>query len=219
MRYSRETNGAAYGANTLTPTQAQGFNDNTYNAGIVNLTSTLSPTLINQMTFGAHYMEKQPPAKLRWPDTFLSQWSNLGQGTAFPQSTSLKKFQLRDTIGFSLAGRTTHNIKTGVEYVFTPHVGANYTTQTTPQYYFLRKPRLRLPIPDQIFYNIGSGVFQTNNLHRLGAFIQDDWQTSRRLTLNLGLRWDYYAGVAFNQNYSPTYRFLQSVLPLSTESR
>src|SRR5882757_2909577 len=34
-----------------------------------------------------------------------------------------------------------------------------------------------------------------------------------RLTLNLGLRWDYYAGVAFNQNYSPTYRFLQSVLP------
>jgi hypothetical protein len=135
----------------------------------------------------------------------------LGQGTAFPQSTSLKKFQLRDTFGFSLAGRTTHNIKTGIEYVFTPHVAANYTTQTTPQYYFLGNS-LTSPI-NQIFYNVGSGVFQTNNLHRLGAFVQDDWQTSRRLTLNLGLRWDYYGGVAFNQNYSPTYRFLQSALP------
>jgi outer membrane receptor protein involved in Fe transport len=211
MRYSRETNGAAYGANTLTPTQAQGFNDNTYNAGIVNLTSTLSPTLINQMTFGVTTWENNLPPNYVGPTLFFPNGVTLGEGTAFPQSTSLKKFQLRDTIGFSLAGRTTHNIKTGVEYVFTPHVGANYTTQTTPQYYFLGNS-LTSPI-DQIYYNIGSGVFQTNNLHRLGAFIQDDWQTSRRLTLNLGLRWDYYTGVAFNQNYSPTYRFLQSVLP------
>lgn len=211
VRYSRETNGAAYGANTLTPKQAQGFNDNAYNAGIVNLTSILTPTRINQMTFGVTTWDNSLPPNYVGPTLFFPDGVTLGQGTAFPQSTSLKKFQLRDTIGFSLAGRTTHNIKAGVEYVFTPHVGANYTTQTTPQYYFLGNS-LASPI-DQIYYNIGSGIFQTNNLHRLGLFVQDDWQTSRRLTLNLGLRWDYYAGVAFNQNYSPTYRFLQSVLP------
>jgi len=211
LRYSRETNGAAYGANTLTPTQAQGFNENAYNAGIVNLTSILGPTRTNQLTFGITTWENNLPPNYVGPTLFFPNGVTLGQGTAFPQSTSLKKFQFRDTLGLQIAGRTTHNIKLGVEYVFTPHVGANYTTQTTPQYYFLGNS-LTSPL-NEITYNIGSGVFQTNNLHRVGAFLQDDWQITRRLTLNLGLRWDYYAGVAFNQNYSPTYRFLQTVLP------
>jgi hypothetical protein len=211
VRYSRETNGAAYGASTLTPTQAQGFNDNTYNSGVVNLTSILAPTRINQMTFETTSWENNLPPNFVGPTLFFPNGVTLGQGTAFPQSTSFKKFQFRDTLGLQIAGNTTHNIKIGTEYVFTPHIGANYSTQTTPQYYFLQNS-ITSPI-SEIYYNIGSGVFQTDNLHRLGLFVQDDWQVSRRLTLNLGVRWDYYGGVAFNQNYSPTYQFLQSVLP------
>jgi hypothetical protein len=34
--------------------------------------------------------------------------------------------------------------------------------------------------------------------------------------LNLGLRWDYYCGVGFDQSYSKTYQFLQTVLPSYT---
>ncbi len=211
LRYSRETNSAAFGANTLTPEQAQGFNKNTYNSGVVNLTSTLSPTRINQMTFETTSWENALPPNYVGPTLFFPNGVTLGEGTAFPQTTSLKKFQFRDTLGLVIAGRTTHNIKIGTEYVFTPHVDANYTTQTTPQYYFLGNT-LTSPI-NEIEYNIGSGVFQTNNFHRVGAFVQDDWQATRRLTLNLGIRWDYYAGVAFNQSYSPTYDFLQTVLP------
>lgn len=41
------------------------------------------------------------------------------------------------------------------------------------------------------YYSIGSqtGFFGTRN-YEAGAFIQDDWQASHRLTLNLGFRWD-----------------------------
>ncbi len=41
------------------------------------------------------------------------------------------------------------------------------------------------------YYSIGSqtGFFGTRN-YEAGAFLQDDWQASRRLTLNLGFRWD-----------------------------
>ena len=40
-------------------------------------------------------------------------------------------------------------------------------------------------------YSIGaqSGLFGTRN-YEVGAFAQDDWKLSRRLTLNLGFRWD-----------------------------
>ncbi|MGC2403912.1 MAG: TonB-dependent receptor [Acidobacteriaceae bacterium] len=211
LRYSRETNGAAYGATPLTPFQAQGFNDNVYNGGVVNLASTLGANRLNQLTFGVTTWENNLPPNYVGPTYFFPNGVTLGQGTAFPQSTSLKKLQLRDTYAMQVAGRTTHNLKFGAEYVFTPHINANYTTQTTPQYYFLQNS-LTSPV-QQIFYNIGSGVFEVNNYHRIGLFAQDDWQVSKRLVLNLGLRWDYYLGVAFNQSYSPTYNFLQTVLP------
>jgi outer membrane receptor protein involved in Fe transport len=211
VRLSRETNAAAYGASTLTPTESQGFNKNAYNAGVINLTSMLGPSRVNQMTFDVTSWENSLAPNSTLPTLFFPNGVTLGEGTAFPQTTSLKKFQFRDTLALQATGHGTHNIKVGVEYVLTPHASGTYNTQVTPQYYFLGNSTSS-PI-DEIFYNIGNGVFQANNFQRIGAFAQDDWQINPKLTLNLGLRWDYYGGVAFNQNYSPTFTFLQTVLP------
>jgi outer membrane receptor protein involved in Fe transport len=211
VRYSRETNGAAYDASTLTPTESQGFNKNAYNAGVVNLTSILGPSRVNQMTFDTTSWENSLPPNSTGPSLFFPNGVTLGQGTAFPQTTSLKKLQFRDTLALQATGHGTHNIKVGAEYVITPHASGSYNTQVTPQYYFLGNGTSS-PI-NEIFYNIGNGVFQANNFQRIGVFGQDDWQVNRKLTLNLGLRWDYYGGVAFNQNYSPTFTFLQTVVP------
>jgi hypothetical protein len=122
VRYSRETNGAAYGASTLTPTESQGFNNNAYNAGVVNLTSILGPSRVNQMTFDTTSWENSLPPNSTGPTLFFPSGVTLGQGTAFPQTTSLKKFQFRDTLALQATGRGTHNIKVGAEYVVTPHV-------------------------------------------------------------------------------------------------
>lgn len=211
LRYSRETNSSPSGASTLVPFSAQGANVNAYNGGVINLTSTLGPTRVNQMTFDVTSWENAQVANGNGASLFFPNGVTLGQGENFPQSTSLKKFQFRDTFSMVAAGHGTHNLKYGAEYVFTPHVGSTYNTQTTPQYQLLGNT-LDSPVYE-IFYNVGNGSFQTNNFHRVGVFAQDDWQITRKLTLNLGLRWDYYAGVAFDQSYSGTYRFLQTVLP------
>lgn len=44
--------------------------------------------------------------------------------------------------------------------------------------------------PYQLTYGTGIGVVSTNNTE-VGAYLQDDWSPTARLTLNLGVRWDF----------------------------
>ena len=42
----------------------------------------------------------------------------------------------------------------------------------------------------------------------VGAFVQDDWQVSPRLTLNLGLRWDHESVTHDSTDYAPRFGFV-----------
>ncbi len=44
--------------------------------------------------------------------------------------------------------------------------------------------------PFQLRYATGAGLVDVNNT-QVGAYLQDDWSPTSRLTLNLGMRWDY----------------------------
>ncbi len=45
-------------------------------------------------------------------------------------------------------------------------------------------------IPDRVEFRGGNPNFVADN-QQIGAYLQDDWSPTSRLTLNLGLRWDY----------------------------
>ncbi|MGC2196324.1 MAG: TonB-dependent receptor [Terriglobales bacterium] len=211
LRYSREHNTDTSGVTNLIPKSAWGSNVNTYNTGVFNLTSVIGPTKVNQFTGEFSSWRNELPPNTIGPTLNFPSGVVLGQAPCCPQSTTLTKMQARDTFSLVATAKGTHNLKIGGEYVFTRHPGGTYNIQKLPQYTFLGDS-LTAPV-SQIFYLTGQGVFEFNSFHRVGLFAQDDWKVSRKLTLNLGMRWDYYTGVAFNQSYSQTYNFLQTVLP------
>jgi hypothetical protein len=53
--------------------------------------------------------------------------------------------------------------------------------------------------PFQLNYGTGNPNFNANN-NEVGAYIQDDWSPMKRLTFNLGIRWDYESHM-MNYNY------------------
>ncbi len=130
---------------------------------------------------------------------------NLG-GTAYNK-------QPRDTQGVQdnviwIKGR--QSIKLGAEYrlyrfypfqVFNPTGGFSFTANYT------QNDQLGAGSPTQGYglasLLLGTGSFSFDHVEALSAFhhytagyIQDDWKVSKRLTLNLGLRWDVETGTA-----------------------
>ena len=94
-----------------------------------------------------------------------------------------------DTTYFGFAG---HTLKFGVKY---KQVDLNTTEQQpyNPQFYY------DIAQGGQVPYYVsfgspaagtGGGIASSSN-KQFGIYIQDDWEVTDRLTLNLGLRWDY----------------------------
>lgn len=96
--------------------------------------------------------------------------------------------------GFQLGGE--HVIKGGLSLDF-PSYDVIKTNDQTPRFEYQNIRDLgfgpqvyNYASPFQMFYGTGDPTAKASN-KEIGAYIQDDWSPIKRLTLNLGVRWDY----------------------------
>ena len=128
------------------------------------------------------------------------------------QKLEQDSYSVRDNFTFSFTKGGRHDLKVGGEYIHTQNpvflcnrcMGVLDTTggpvpanieQLFPVWNDQSTWNLRALSPIVRFYQLGVGQMQVYAPLTVGAgWVQDDWQISRRLTLNLGLRYDIEAG-------------------------
>jgi hypothetical protein len=215
---------------------------------IANLTvnSSLSPTLVNQVTVGWQYWNNLIDSTTRTPlITFPS--AQFGTNTNVPQQSIQRKWQFKDDVSKTFG---KHTFKTGVDYIWTPYMGGFFEFNPTLEIDFKDDPSCILgvapnvkpgcgltppsttppsttpPYPNgfaspgavqSMSIAIGDPTFIIKDAKQLGLYFQDDWKMTRRLTMNLGLRWDKdwdFIGGSDVAN-SRTFQELQAAAPFS----
>ena len=184
-------------------------------------THTLSPTALNSFKMGyvrrtANFIE---PGTTGIPLTFAFDPTTiaLGSGTGIPQFFTENEFQYKDDVSIT---RGKHQIKLGAEYRRTRN-GSTFSNDAFGHFAnwgtedMVTDGLFTDSIDKALGANAGNGGYGYGSWYYAGASVvpatgavpnfyrgyranevgiygQDDWRVSSRLTLNLGLRWEYF---------------------------
>lgn len=211
----------------------------------INFTHTFSPTVINEskVSYLRHVRDfAQCPGTDGFPSVvtgFDPLGISFGCSSGLPQFFTDNQFQLQNHLSLV---RGTHSFRTGVEYRRTRN-GSSFQAQKNGL--FLPHGIEEL-VTDGFFGDeadlaiFGGPTFgaflqaaatvdpRTGTLpefyrgyraNEWGAYFQDDWKVSRKLTLNLGLRWEYFGPPHnFRTGFDSNFYFGSADTPVPTTS-
>jgi hypothetical protein len=107
------------------------------------------------------------------------------------QDFNQKRFTVREdftVLSFKMGG--DHVVKSGA-YVNVNTYDVQKFQNDNPEFDFNANPALGgFAFPYQAFYGFGDPDISRHN-NQYGIYVQDDWTPTSRLTVNVGLRWDY----------------------------
>jgi hypothetical protein len=164
----------------------------------VTLNTLISNTTVNQFTAGYQYWNNVIASNISAPYVTFPD-ASFGTNVNVPQQSFQKKWQIRDDISKTVG---SHTFKFGLDFIDNPVEGGFFESNSTLEVDFAADPSVILG--NKTTYPNGfatpgivTGMTLDNGdpyflvaTKQLGLYFQDDWKVSRRLTLNLGLRWD-----------------------------
>jgi hypothetical protein len=174
---------------------------------------TFSPTLLNEFRAGYAGNDFSVTATLPGVPYIFFDDGSLGFGSysGYPQTLHENIYTYADMVSLS---HGKHNVKMGAE--LRRNLENSDLNAGRPSYYFFDPLFFAIDAP----YGEGAGVdpgiisgtpahLETNIRHwrnwEVGTYVQDDWKVRKRLTLNLGLRYDLYTRHTELNNLATTF--------------
>jgi hypothetical protein len=113
-------------------------------------------------------------------------------GNSSTQKFDQRRLELRDNYNLApITAGGTHNVRVGGNFDAMKYQ-INKSLSANPSYSYRVDPAngLTFAQPYQAIVGLGNPILNTSN-SEYGIFAQDDWTVTNKLTVNLGLRWDY----------------------------
>jgi hypothetical protein len=186
-------------------------------SGVINYTKTFSPTFLNEFRAGVNYFPAegnvQSPGSTDYgalvagePTSFLPALTFSGSAIGGLGTTDSAEIFHQTAIQYEDSASLTHgahNMKFGVQFIryrndyvpSTSNDGAAGNLEFNGTYTGNAETDFMLGLPSYMGYGLGySGTVGQRN-DAIGAYFQDDWKITPKLTLNLGLRWQLFTPI------------------------
>src|SRR6266542_209943 len=198
VRYGYNKNTQPYGVSATTPPSGWGESTNKFNSINVNHNTVLGGAKLNEFIFQYADFANAITANSLDPAQTFPNNVTIGQNINTPQATQQKKYQFRDDFSWHATGMggLGHDFKAGVNFINEPRLFLTFNTGTGGYSYTHLDNDINGPI-SVVSKNGGSAEANTP-MKQYAVFIQDDWRTTDRLTLNVGFRYDLVTGMAID---------------------
>src|SRR5262245_46540818 len=180
-------------------TYSAGDNYHAYNQdGVMGWTWVVNNRLVAETRAGAFYCHKSLEELAQTP-RYAFPSVTLGPATNVPQWWQEEIFQANEALSYFLpTSHGEHRIKAGFQYQRSYYKG-ELPSHSFGNFSFDKDPTNWNDMntwPKPTTYGVSLGDFHYNVVNpAYGAYAQDDWTAAQRLTLNLGLRYDFEPAV------------------------
>jgi hypothetical protein len=175
---------------------------------------------LNPLDYGVGYDRPQDViGGLGLPEFNITGMSGIGNQIQGPSTADNYEFQITDVFTRDLGD---HYLKAGVEF-------RTASEDTNTGFFYVGRFVFDGRYSGDSFADFLLGMAREFNFaggrtrllqknHNLGLFLQDDFRVSDRLTLNLGLRWDYYSPIKDDLGETSTWVIRQEANPSVPQS-
>jgi len=205
VRYGYQKNADKYGASALAAPDALGTVSNKYSSALIGHTWQIGASAINDALFQYTKFDNLISADSNNPTVYFPSGVHTGQNINTPQSTRQKKEQFKDDFSWSQDFHFRNDFKVGAQYVNEPTLGGDFTVGTNGQFLHLTDD-VNSPITDITYFGGFSG--NETPIKQYSGYLQDDLYPIDRLTVSVGLRYDYWKGFDLDQRSNPIWQEL-----------